>query len=477
VGIWGFSFYDVGMSTIDTPTATNTLNSYNPSTGELVGSVPITPANQVDAVIAKARAAQPAWAAMSAQERADMLKPAGEALVARAEELGRILSLEQGKPLAEGIGEVTGCGSRMAEEVDEVAKAVQPDVLDGEGAKSLLCYDPFGVCAAITPWNFPILMPHWTIIPALVAGNTVVLKPSEQTPLIADEYVKVLNEYLPEGVLQIIHGEDDQGKSLVAGDVDMIAFTGSKTAGQHIMAAAAPGLKRLILELGSKDPCIVLEGADLDQAAGFAARNSFRNCGQVCVSTERIYVQESIKDAFMDKLLEHTKEFTIGDCLDENANIGPMVMREQKEHVVAQVKDAVSKGAKVLHGGSEHEGNFVEPTVLDDVTHEMDIMTVETFGPIACVATVKDADEAVALANDTEYGLGAVVFGEDQLARSVGRRLTAGMIGVNRSMGGVGGAPWVGARHSGMGYHSGPLGHRQFCQLRVVTTNEPTDEG
>ncbi len=448
------------------------LNSYNPSTQELVGSVPVTPADQVDAVIAKARAAAPAWAALSAQERAEMLKPAGEALMAKAEELGRILSLEQGKPLAEGIGEVNACGAGMAETVDEIAKAMEPEVLTGEGAKSMLHYDPFGVCAAITPWNFPILMPHWAVIPALVTGNTVVLKPSEQTPLIADAYVKVLNAFLPEDVLQIIHGEDDQGKALVAGDVDMIAFTGSKTAGQHIMAAAAPGLKRLILELGSKDPCIVLEGADLEQAATFAARNSFRNCGQVCVSTERIYVQDSIKDAFMDKLIEQAKEFTVGDCLLEEANIGPMVMREQKEHVMAQVEDAKAKGAKVVFGGVAHPGNFVEPTILDGVNHSMQIMTVETFGPIACVATVKNADEAVELANDTEYGLGAVVFGEDQLARQVGRRLTAGMIGINRSMGGTGGAPWVGARHSGIGYHSGPLGHRQFCQLRVVTTNE-----
>lgn len=457
---------------MNTPTAADTLNSYNPSTGELVGSVPVTPANQVDAVIATARAALPAWQALSAQERADMLKPAGEKLIEKADELGRILSLEQGKPLAEGVGEVTGCGSRMNDEVDEVAKAVQPDILEDEGVKSTLYYDGYGVCAAITPWNFPALMPHWTIVPALVAGNTVVLKPSEQTPLIADEYVKILNEYLPEGVLQIVHGEDDQGKALVAGDVDMIAFTGSKTAGQHIMAAAAPGLKRLILELGSKDPCIVLEGADLEQAAGFAARNSFRNCGQVCVSTERIYVQDSIKDAFVDKLIEETKQFKVGDCLNEEANIGPMVMKEQKEHVIAQVEDAKSKGAKILFGGNPHDGNFVEPTILDGLTHDMEIMTVETFGPIACIATVKDADEAVALANDTEYGLGAVVYGEDTLARKVGRQLTAGMVGVNRSLGGASGSPWVGARKSGIGYHSGPLGHRQFCQLRVVSTNE-----
>ncbi len=462
------------MTTMNTPTtdnSTNTLNSYNPSTGELVGSVPVTPADQVDAVIAKARAAQPAWQALGAQERADMFKPAGEKILERADELGKILSLEQGKPLAEGIGEVTGCGNRMNDEVDEVAKAVEPDVLTDETVESTIYYDPFGVCAAITPWNFPALMPHWTIVPALVAGNTVILKPSEQTPLIADVYVKILNEFLPEGVLQIIHGEDDQGKALVAGDVNMIAFTGSKTAGQHIMAAAAPGLKRLILELGSKDPCVVLEGADLDKAAGFCANNAMRNCGQVCVSTERIYVQDTIKDEFMDKLVDLVKAYKVGDCLEEGVTIGPMVMSEQKAHVLAQIEDAKAKGANVVLGGNPMEGNFVEPTILDHLNHTMDIMTVETFGPVACIQTVKDAEEAIELANDTEYGLGAVFFGEEQLVRSLARRSTAGMVGVNRSIGGAKGTPWVGARKSGIGYHSGPLGHRQFCQLRVVSTN------
>lgn len=456
---------------MNTPTTTASLNSYNPSTGELVGSVPVTPADQVDGVIAKAQAALPAWQARSAQERADMLKPAGEKLIEMADELGRILSLEQGKPLAEGIGEVKGCGNRMNDEVDEVAKAMIPDVLTDETIESTIYYDPLGVCAAITPWNFPALMPHWTMIPALVAGNTVILKPSEQTPLIADAYVKVLNEFLPEGVLQIIHGEDDQGKALVAGDVNLIAFTGSKTAGQHIMAAAAPGLKRLILELGSKDPCIVLEGADLDKAAAFVSNNSMRNCGQVCVSTERVYVQDTIKDEFMSKLVDLVKEYKVGDCLAEDSTIGPMVMSEQKAHVLAQIEDAKAKGAKVIFGDTPMDGNFIAPTILDNLNHTMDIMTVETFGPVACIQTVANGEEAVRLANDTEYGLGAAIFGEEQLVRKLARELTAGMIGVNKSLGGANGTPWVGARHSGIGYHSGPLGHRQFCQLRVISTN------
>jgi len=454
----------------DTP-QTTILNSYNPSTGQIVGSVPVTPVAEIDGIIAKANAALPAWQAMTAQQRADILKPAGKILADRADELGKILSLEQGKPLAEGIGEVKGCAARMDWENDEVAQAVQPEILKSDGVESTIHYDGYGVCAAITPWNFPLLMPHWTIVPALIAGNTVITKPSEQTPLISDEYVKILNQFLPEGVLQIIHGEDDQGKALVAGDIHLIAFTGSKNAGQHIMAAAANGLKRLILELGSKDPMIVLEGADLDKAAKFGANNALRNCGQVCVSTERIYVQDSIKEEFITKLIDEAKTFTVGDCNDENAKVGPMVMREQKDHVVAQIADAIAKGAKVVLGNEPMDGNFISPTVLDNCTHDMDIMTIETFGPVLCIQAVSDADEAVALANDTEYGLGAVVFGEEQIARKVGGQLTAGMVGVNKGIGGASGTPWVGARHSGFSYHSGPMGHRQFCQVRVVSVN------
>jgi acyl-CoA reductase-like NAD-dependent aldehyde dehydrogenase len=451
-------------------TATQQIESINPATGETVGAVPVTPPSEIPGIVARAAAAQAEWGQLSPHERADMLRPAGQVFQDRAEELGELLTREQGKPLAEGIGEVRGCGARLSEEVDEIAEAVGPEILKGDGVSSTLRYDPLGVCAAITPWNFPILMPHWMVVPALVAGNTVVLKPSEQTPLIAQAYADVLNEFLPDHVLQIVHGENDQGKALVAADVDLIAFTGSKVVGQKIMAAAASGLKRLILELGSKDPLIVLEGADLDKAAEFAARNSFRNCGQVCVSTERIYVEKPIKDAFISKLVEKSKAFEVGNGMNEGSTLGPMIRPEQKSHVVSQIKGAIQAGATLVAGGEDLEGQFVQPTILDGLTHDMDIMRTETFGPVACVMEVADADEAVQLANDTEYGLGAVVFGEQSEAEKVASHLTAGMIGVNRSMGGAPGTPWVGARHSGFSYHGGPMGHRQFCQVRVITS-------
>lgn len=445
------------------------LDSLNPATGEVVGSVPLTPIVEIPAIVAAARAASKGWVSLTARQRADILRPAGQALADRAEELGRLLSREQGKPFAEGIGEVRGCGQRLSDEVDEIAKAVEPQVLKGEGVESTIYHDPFGVCAAITPWNFPILMPHWMVLPALVAGNTVILKPSEETPLIAQAYADVLNEFLPAGVLQVVHGRE-QGPALVKADVDLIAFTGSKATGQAIMREAANGLKRVILELGSKDPLLVLEGADLDKAAEFAARNAFRNCGQVCVSTERIYVDRKLHTAFVAKLAEQARAFTVGPCDDDKAAIGPMIHAKQKAHVTAQIADAIAKGAKLVLGNDRRDGSFISPTVLDGVTHAMDIMTTETFGPVACVMPVDSVDEAIERANDSEYALGGVVFGEESVARAAARRLTAGMIGVNRGIGGAGGTPWVGAKQSGIGFHAGPMGHRQFCQVRVVST-------
>ncbi len=450
---------------------TDTLTSINPATGEPVGSVPVTPTAEIPSIVARARAAQRAWGALTAAERAEILKPAGAALVERADELGGLLTREMGKPLSDGVGEVRHTGEGLPAEADEIAEAVAPRTLPGEGVVTELRHDPLGVVAAITPWNFPILMPHWMVLPALVAGNAVVLKPSEQTPLIAQAYADVLNRFLPDGVLQTIHGEDDQGRALVAADVNLIAFTGSRDTGRKIMAAAADGLKRLILELGSKDPLIVLDGADLDAAIAFAARNCFRNCGQVCVSTERIYVQDTIADAFTAGLVEAARSIRPGDPVGEGCSMGPMVMPAQKQHVLAQIADAVRRGASVVLGGGSLDGNYVEPTVLTGVTHEMDIMRTETFGPVAPIMAVRDADEAVTLANDSEYGLGAVVFGPEEAAQRVALRIEAGMIGVNRGIHGAPGSPWVGAKHSGIGYYMGPEGHRQFCQVRTISRN------
>ena len=446
------------------------LISYNPATGEPVGEVEITPSSEIPDIVALARAAQPAWQALGHEARAELLTRAHEALSARADELGRLITEEMGKPLADGIGEARSLGAGVREHLNEIAEALAPEVVEDGRLHSVVYHDPLGVCAAITPWNFPMAMPQWMVLPALATGNTVILKPSEETPLCGQAYAQGLIDVLPSNVVRVVHGADDQGKTLVESDVDMIAFTGSRETGRHILRSASDGLKRVILELGGKDPMIVLEDADLEEAAKFAAWNSYRNAGQVCVSTERIFVLAGVAERFTELLVEMTKNTRVANGLEDGAQVGPMVNATQRDHVLAQVEEAVAQGAEVLAGGEGHHDNFIMPTVLGGITEDMAIAREETFGPVACITSVASEEEAIERANDTPFGLGAVVFGGDvEHTARVARRMTAGMIGINRAAAGAEGTPWVGARQSGYGFHRSRDGHRQFTQTRVVT--------
>lgn len=459
-------------STSHTPghTPAGVLESRDPATGEVVGAVPVTPADQIALVIHRARTAQRSWAGMTLEQRAELLKPAAERLAERAGLIGELICREMGKPLADAKGEAKYAASGFADLVDEAVEALRPELREDNATRSSLVYDPLGVCAAITPWNFPVLMPQECVVPALVAGNSVILKPSEETPLCAFEWAKCLMEILPADVLQVVFGDEVQGKALVAGDVDLIAFTGSRSAGQHILESAGRGLKRVILELGGKDPLIVLPDADLDAAAAFAARNSFRNAGQVCVSTERIYVHRSIAERFEQAVAEKAKAMKQGPGTEEGVAIGPMVNARQKQHVLRQIESALAQGAKAIAGHEPRPGNFVAPTVLVDVRPDMDIMREETFGPVAAIVRYDEIDHAIRWANESPYALGGAVFGADvERAESVARRLHSGMVGINRGCGGAKGTPWVGAKQSGYGYHSGRDGHRQFAQVRVIS--------
>ncbi len=448
------------------------LPSFNPATGDLVGDVPVTETTDIVTIVARARHAQEQWNALGLEGRAALLRKACSRFVERKNELGKLLTLEMGKPLASGVGEVEECGSMIEAEVAGMIDALKEEVIEDAHTRTTMYRDPLGVCAAITPWNFPISMPHWMCLPALMAGNTVVLKPSEETPLIAQAYVDVLCEVLPKNVLQCVHGADEQGKALVAADVDLVAFTGSREVGKMILTACAADLKRVVLELGGKDPMLVLKGADLEKCAAFAANNSFRNAGQVCVSTERIYVTKADADVFVDHLCAFAAKKNVGNGMDPNTDVGPMISTRQRDHVLAQIEAALADGATLAYGGKEHHDHYVMPTVLRGVTHKMAIATEETFGPVACVIEVADDEEAIRLANDTPFGLGASVFGPQDAALAAGRRLRAGMIGINKSCGGASGTPWVGAQESGYGFHSGVDGHRQFAQVRLVSTKK-----
>ncbi len=446
------------------------LNSVNPSTGETVGSVVVTPVADIGAIVARAREAQRSWGALSVEARAERLRPLGPALRAAAENLAALVTREMGKPIGDARGEAGLISQDVEEEIAEIVAALQPELRENARMRSRLERVPLGVAVCITPWNFPLLMPHEQLLPALIAGNAVVYKPSEETPLCGEAYAALLRPLLPDGLLQVVHGDERQGKALVDAEVDLIVFTGSRDAGKHILATASKELKRVILELGGKDPLVVLDDADMAAAASFAARNSFRNGGQVCVATERIYVSETCRPAFVEALSKASSAWHTGDGFADGVRMGPMVNVRQRARVARLVDDAIARGATVaFRGDAPGEGAFYPPTVLTHLSDDMSIAIEETFGPVACVFSVADEEEAIRRANETRFGLGAVVFGAPDHARAVASRLVAGMVGINQSVGAAKGMPWVGAKESGYGFHSGPEGHRQFAQVKVLS--------
>jgi succinate-semialdehyde dehydrogenase/glutarate-semialdehyde dehydrogenase len=437
------------------------LETFNPSTGELLAELSVTPSKEIQAMVTRAKKAQITWARKSVRERANLVLKAYEKIENRAQKMADLIHQEMGKIPAEARGEVDSYVTSISRIADEVVEALKPEETTDGVTRTISYWDPLGVCACITPWNFPMGMPQTLMMPSLIAGNTALFKPSEEVPLVGIEYAKILNKTLPSDVLQVVVGTGEQGRELVESDVQLITFTGSQATGKHILEHAGKGLKRVLLELGGKDSLIILEGADLDAAAKFAASNSFRNTGQVCVSTEKIFVMEGQMREFVNNLKKYTDEI----------QVGPMIHSRQKDHVLQQIDEAVSEGAKIIYGNPQKtEGNHIQPVILVDVTPEMNIMVDETFGPVVCITAVKNENEAVEQSNLGSYALGGVVFSTNlDHARSVARRLNAGMVGINRRVGGASGSPWVGAKGSGYGYHGSSGGHRQFTQLRIVS--------
>lgn len=443
------------------------LISRRPDGSEL-GAVRKTSIDELPGILARARKGEEALRQLGLEGRERILREAGARLRADLEAIAAIASEEMGKPLRESLGEARHAFAHIDRDITEIFDALRDEVLVEGKYRSTIVRDPFGVAACITPWNFPTLMPHQQIFPALAAGNAVIFKPSEEVPLTAEAYIERFRGLLPDGALTLIHGEGDLGEALVKSDVDLIVFTGSRQVGKSILQEAAKSFKRVILELGGKDPLIVLEDADLDAAAAFAARNSFWNAGQVCVSTERIFIHRDRAESFIEKLVGHAEKIAVGDPLEEGVRLGPMVNIAQKKRVHREVEEAIRAGAMLQYRGTREDGAFLGPIVLGGLEPNMPIAVEETFGPVAGVVPTESDEESIRLANDSRFGLGAVVFGSPERARAVARRLRAGMIGINQGIYGAGNTPWVGARESGYGFHSGRDGHRQFAQIRVI---------
>jgi acyl-CoA reductase-like NAD-dependent aldehyde dehydrogenase len=467
-----------------------TFSVENPATGATIASVPDLDAAGVKALVDRARAAQPAWEALGFDGRAELMYELRRWVVDNRERVARTLSEENGKPpdeallteifyVADSLGFWAKKGPKYL--ADERVRTHSPLLL---GKKVVTRYRPYGVVGVIGPWNYPLTNNFGDAIPALVAGNSVVLKPSHVTPLtsmlMAEGFRAVGG---PEDAFLIATGSGGAGAELVK-HADMIMFTGSTEVGKKILAQAADRLTPVSLELGGKDPMIVLRDADVERAANMAVQWGMSNSGQICISVERVYVEEPVYDEFVDKVVSKVSALRQGVPGAPGAvDVGAMTFPSQLDVVEAHVKDAVEKGARVLTGGKRGEGPglFYEPTVLVDVDHSMACMTEETFGPTLPIMKVRDEQEAIRLANDSPYGLDSSVFTRDvDKGERVARQIEAGATCVNDALMNylAQEAPFAGAKESGMGARHGAPGIRKYCRTQtiLVTRFAPSKE-
>ncbi|WP_413459201.1 NADP-dependent succinate-semialdehyde dehydrogenase [Herbaspirillum huttiense] len=448
---------------------------YNPANGSLLGSVPMMGAAETRRAIEAANAAWPAWKKKTAKERSVILRRWYELMMANADDLALIMTAEQGKPLAEAKGEI-GYAASFIEWFAEEGKRTYGDTIPSPSPSNriVVIKEAIGVCAAITPWNFPAAMITRKAGPALAAGCPMVLKPAEATPFSALA-LAVLAERagIPAGVFSVVTGsaKDIGGEMTSNPIVRKISFTGSTGVGKLLMEQSASSIKKLSLELGGNAPFIVFDDADLDAAVEGAIASKYRNAGQTCVCANRIYVQDGVYDAFAAKLVEAVKKLKVGDGMENGVTQGPLINEQAVKKVEQHIADAVGKGARVLLGGKRHAlgHSFFEPTVLADVTPAMQVAREETFGPMAPLFRFKTDEEAVALANDTEFGLASYFYSRD-IGRiwRVAEGLESGMVGINTGLISNEVAPFGGVKQSGLGREGSHFGIDDYLVVKYL---------
>lgn len=447
----------------------------NPATGELIGAVPKLGAAETRAAIESANRALPAWRAKTAKERAAVLRRWYELMMQNQEDLARLMTIEQGKPLVESRGEVV-YAANFLEWFAEEAKRVYGDTIPGHQAdkRIVVIKQPVGVVACITPWNFPLAMITRKAGPAIACGCTVVLKPASQTPFSALALAELGERAgLPRGVFNIVTGSAAEiGGELTANPiVRKLSFTGSTAVGKLLMEQCAGTVKKVSLELGGNAPFIVFDDADLDAAVDGAMASKYRNTGQTCVCANRLYVQDAVYDAFAAKLSDAVKKLAPANGLEPGATQGPLIDDSAVAKVEEHIADALQKGAKVIVGGRRHPlgGRFFEPTILADVTSDMLLTHEETFGPVAPLFRFRTDDEAIALANDTEFGLAAYFYGRDvRRVWRVAEALESGMVGINTGLISTEVAPFGGVKESGLGREGSKYGIEEFLEVKYL---------
>lgn len=454
-----------------------TVDVIDPATEETLGAIPNASTSDLDAALNAARGASAAWAATSGWDRSEMLRRIAHELRQRHEQIATSMSAETGKPVAEARGETTAAIEQFDWYADE-ARRIYGHTLDGRDPMVRLHvrYHPVGPVAAFTAWNFPALLPARKIAPALAAGCTIIVKPSEETPssvfLIA-EAAKAAG--LPAGVLGVVTGDPAEiSAHLIASPViRKVSLTGSVPVGKHLLRLCADGVKKVSMELGGHAPVLVFDDADVETAGRLCAQAKFRNAGQVCISPTRFFVHESVYEPFAAAVTGVASSLKIGRGLDEGVSFGPMVNKRGRDRVAELVTDAREKGAAVLHGGSQpaqySRGFFFEPTVLGKVSDNARIMHEEPFGPVAPIATFRDFDEVIARANDVAFGLAGYVFSRSlETATRASEALEVGMVGVNDMLLATAEMPFGGIKESGMGREGGQLGIFEYLEPKYT---------
>ena len=452
-----------------------TINVDNPATGEIVGTVPKLGGAETRDAIEAAERALPAWRKKTAKERGAVLRKWFDLMLQHQDDLAKLMTVEQGKPLAESKGEVAYAAAFL-EWFGEEAKRIYGDTIPGHqpDKRIFAIKQPIGVVACITPWNFPLAMITRKAGPAIAAGCTVVLKPASQTPFSALALAELAERAgLPKGVFNVVTGSaGDIGSELTSNPiVKKLSFTGSTEVGKLLMAQCAATVKKVSLELGGNAPFIVFDDADLDAAVEGAMASKYRNTGQTCVCVNRIYVQDSVYDAFAQKLTAAVAKLNPANGLETGASQGPLIDDKAVLKVEEHIADATGKGAKIAAGGKRHAkgGRFFEPTVLVDVTSSMMVAKEETFGPVAPLFRFKTEDEAIAQANDTEFGLAAYFYGRD-VARvfRVAEALESGMVGINTGLISTEVAPFGGVKESGLGREGSKYGIDEYLEIKYL---------
>ena len=450
----------------------------NPATEELIREIPEDDAKSVQEKFELLKKGHPDWAKLPVQKRVDCIQRFYDLLLAEKDDLAKTLTAEVGKPLKESYNELNGARARMKYFIDNSVKWLSEEWMVTEGAtKEKIVYEPFGVIANISAWNYPYLVGVNVFIPALIGGNAVLYKPSEYSTLTGLAIQNLLYKAgVPENVFQSVIGKGNVGEILLNLPLDGYFFTGSYRTGKYIAEKVAPKLVPIGLELGGKDPLYVMDDiTDVDKVAGAALEGVVYNNGQSCCAVERIYVHEKIYDQFVKSYTEQAKKLVIGNPMNEMTDIGPLSRKEQQQFLLEQVKDAKEKGATVLYGGNaiNSKGYFIEPTVLVNVSHDMKVMKEESFGPVTGIQKVRDDSEALQLMQDTEYGLTAAIYSKSyERAEALMKQMNTGTVYWNCCDRVSGALPWSGRKHSGLGSTLSYQGIRAFVQPKAYHIRE-----